>query len=1339
MRVNFTVEMPQKGGTTNYYYDIDPTDPIFNYTVNGKNGFPSIKDVQIEPKDKQNDEEGNVKVISSEHINITETEKIVKTIKKRVIKRREKKLALAPNAFHDSPETKESIKLYERDYLEGCDDADQLVKEHEKLLNNIKNKAGFVKEGDLSMDSTDKDIHEENERLIEKLRKKLKNYDDEHDEYIKSYKDRIRVLQRDLEDANDTIKILKQTNDSVESSKGGLDDQLENLRHQIKEKHTQFDELNRYINDLLMEKKKWVVQFEQQRKVIDNLNAQVTGPRGVDQDEVIRIEERYKIKINKNDKEIEDLKDEVYTLEGKLRDKDKEITTLKLQTREVFTNTTNTKETKETKVLKLKPKENLKEWKRIFFKSKNLAKNYRELVENATLERIHDDLDLEPEEENAESYYDNTEIFLEKLDKYYKDLDKLLKENKELRNNNEKMKNDLNKGKDNVANLDSLKNIFDKSKTSTDYFVDLLKSAKKDKYVNFKHLQIDSNNPDLYLEGIDEYFSFHQTYYTDIKDLIEEKNKELKKLKEFEKEVLQGKNKDNCLDDFRNILEKNQKVNVQVVTLLNNIEGKDSYKYEKPNVNANTNANEHLDLINEEFDTSNKNLRNLNNIVNDLVEENDRLKEKDRQSQNKPKGVSIDELRKMLTQSQNVNAEVKEVSAAAKNEMDSSELDIKVDSKSPELYIEGIERLNAQSLSDLKGLKSTVKDMQYELDRLKDMEREMNKGKNKTGALNDYRYILGKTEGVKENLRRVSELTDLPPMKVVDEMEGITEESPDQYLDAVNRSIKSSNKIIYELEGVLKNSNQEVERLRIFEKEVKEGKNKEAALKDFKKIYQSSKDNLKGVVRNVEKARGDMVDDNVSMIIDDDPKDLLNAIETNNDKIHAYNRELNNLINDLQDEVERLKRFEKEAKEGKSKERVVEDFKQIMNDNKDLQNDIESALKKATGQGRSKEFDISVSGKDPDIYLEAINKYNERSRQDIGNLIQALNEKNVELKKLQQFEKDVLDGNNKVGALKDLKELCKENMELAKKNKENAEKAGDTNFYDNLDFDFDSDNPNHYIAYIKETQAANRRYNDSIDKDIDKLKGKNKKLNLDIKNYEGDLEEVTTIKKKQETTIIELQGRLRDTEASSVKAKDLMAILKNNNTNIEDANKIIEERTNMKNHDLVVYDESQTDNQVLLQKISNQTEIIRTKIQMLAATSETKTETADPAELVEILKQTEAFKEEFLEMYEDVTLDTIDDTTEIDLTQATSVEMCVKYIAENVEFLQESMEIFKDEISLVVQNLTKKKNELLNENMKIKTLLNDTQEDLSQKTMLLGKLQVKLLIVLSYVGSLEDK
>ena len=63
---------------------------------------------------------------------------------------------------------------------------------------------------------------------------------------------------------------------------------------------------------------------------------------------------------------------------------------------------------------------------------------------------------------------------------------------------------------------------------------------------------------------------------------------------------------------------------------------------------------------------------------------------------------------------------------------------------------------------------------------------------------------------------------------------------------------------------------------------------------------------------------------------------------------------------------------------------------------------------------------------------------------------------------------------------------------------------------------------------------------------------------------------------------------------------------------------------------------------------------------------------------------------------------------------------------------------FKEEIESTISNLTKKKNELLNENMKLGTLLNDTQEELSTKTVLLGKLQVKLLIVLSYVGSLQE-
>ena len=74
---------------------------------------------------------------------------------------------------------------------------------------------------------------------------------------------------------------------------------------------------------------------------------------------------------------------------------------------------------------------------------------------------------------------------------------------------------------------------------------------------------------------------------------------------------------------------------------------------------------------------------------------------------------------------------------------------------------------------------------------------------------------------------------------------------------------------------------------------------------------------------------------------------------------------------------------------------------------------------------------------------------------------------------------DVLNGGNKVGAVKDLRELCRENAVLAKESKENAENAGDTKFHDNLDFDMTGDNANTFIAYIKDSQEALRKYNRS--------------------------------------------------------------------------------------------------------------------------------------------------------------------------------------------------------------------------------------------------------------------
>ena len=55
---------------------------------------------------------------------------------------------------------------------------------------------------------------------------------------------------------------------------------------------------------------------------------------------------------------------------------------------------------------------------------------------------------------------------------------------------------------DNSTDLNTVKEIFEKSNKSTDHFIDLIKLTKNDKFANFKKYNVDSEEPELYLEGI---------------------------------------------------------------------------------------------------------------------------------------------------------------------------------------------------------------------------------------------------------------------------------------------------------------------------------------------------------------------------------------------------------------------------------------------------------------------------------------------------------------------------------------------------------------------------------------------------------------------------------------------------------------------------------------------------------------------------------------------------------------------------------------------------------------------------------------------------------------------
>jgi hypothetical protein len=122
--------------------------------------------------------------------------------------------------------------------------------------------------------------------------------------------------------------------------------------------------------------------------------------------------------------------------------------------------------------------------------------------------------------------------------------------------------------KDGVKMLTELERILQRDDETTKYFEDLMKLAKQQKYVNSKEFNVSADEPEVFLEAIHNYFDSHGDYYRELRDLIKSKNKKIKKLEEFKKNVEMGKNKDAVIEDLQNIYEKVRKSNKHLQKIL---------------------------------------------------------------------------------------------------------------------------------------------------------------------------------------------------------------------------------------------------------------------------------------------------------------------------------------------------------------------------------------------------------------------------------------------------------------------------------------------------------------------------------------------------------------------------------------------------------------------------------------------------------------------------------------------------------------------------------------------------------------------------------------------------
>ena len=74
--------------------------------------------------------------------------------------------------------------------------------------------------------------------------------------------------------------------------------------------------------------------------------------------------------------------------------------------------------------------------------------------------------------------------------------------------------NHINKVTINLKNLEKIKQVFEDSKKSTNYFVELLKTTKQEKFINTMNIEdIQSEDPELFFNAIFQNFGSHENYF----------------------------------------------------------------------------------------------------------------------------------------------------------------------------------------------------------------------------------------------------------------------------------------------------------------------------------------------------------------------------------------------------------------------------------------------------------------------------------------------------------------------------------------------------------------------------------------------------------------------------------------------------------------------------------------------------------------------------------------------------------------------------------------------------------------------------------------------------------
>ncbi len=188
------------------------------------------------------------------------------------------------NGKLDDPETREFVDELEKEYNKLAKDHNDLVDDNNKLKDYInQSEANKSKGTGKPIDNEEyKKLFEEYETYkkvsaekIDLLKKEVASFKDSNQYENHDLFEKVKDLERDLKEKNSKIELLKDSSSNFEKMRTEHQKELDDLQNQLDEKYDHFEELNKYINDLLREKKTRTANLEEKGRKIAELELEL--------------------------------------------------------------------------------------------------------------------------------------------------------------------------------------------------------------------------------------------------------------------------------------------------------------------------------------------------------------------------------------------------------------------------------------------------------------------------------------------------------------------------------------------------------------------------------------------------------------------------------------------------------------------------------------------------------------------------------------------------------------------------------------------------------------------------------------------------------------------------------------------------------------------------------------------------------------------------------------------------------------------------------------------------------------------------------------------------------